>query len=114
MTSELYKVEQLVIIEAANDDRIDLDWVHADRFRCGETFEYGLEFATLRNVSESIGLKCVETYIDPVKSSGLQMGCLFGKESPVRGERETSQAVNAAQLTDQCRKTASYEGFPAC
>jgi len=96
MTAEFNKVEQLVIIEPANNDRIYLDRIHAHGFRCSEAFQYRLQFATLSNFAESIGLKCVEAYIDSMKPCRFQIGCLFGKQSTVRGERETSQTFDAA------------------
>jgi hypothetical protein len=111
MTSEFDKVEQLIIIEAANDYRIHLDWIHTHSFRCGKALKDRLYLATLSYLSESVGLKCVEAYIDSVKAGGLQAGCLFGKQSSVRSEGETAQSVDATQLAYQRGKASAYQGF---
>jgi hypothetical protein len=112
LTAESDKIEQLVIIETADHNGVDLYGRHPHSFCRSKTIEYWLELAALGNLAKTFGLKGIEADINAVQSGASQSHGLFCQQCSISRQRKILKPGYAAKLSDQFREFAPYKWLP--
>src|SRR5688572_2011289 len=113
VSPEFDQVDQFIIVKTADDNGIDLDWIHSRLLRRCQAFEDRLKLPSLRNLSKPVSPQRIQTHVYPIKPGSLERLRLLGKESPVSRQRKIAKTIDAAQLANQCGKASANKRFTA-
>src|SRR5262249_57062646 len=110
-TAELDELDELVVVDAADDDRVDLQpSVHAERR--GDAFADGVESIEARERHETVAMQSVQTHRDSSKAGGVQRIDLIGEEHAVGGEGEIAEPGFWASMRTSAGASRRSSGSP--
>ena len=111
MAAEFDKIKQFIIIEATNDHSIDLDWIHPDSLSRRKPFKHGLQFASLRDFSESVGLRVSRLTLMRSSPASFSEAACSPRRAPFVVRDKVRRPSMAAELSDQGWETSPNERF---
>ena len=110
---KLDKVDDFLVVDAAFDDGVDLDWAEAGFLSSEEAFEDGSEFATLGDLAVTVWIEAVDADVDAPQSGLLQIGDFLGEQGPVGGEAEITKPGQRRKTGDKIVQIAADQRFAA-
>ena len=110
--AELDQIDELVVVDAADDHRVDLEGAeHA--MRGGHPFEDAIELVEAGEGLEPVAAERVEAHRDSAEPGPLQPVDLVGQQDAVRGQRKVGQARLGGEQLDQHVEVAAEQRFAA-
>src|SRR5262245_33584851 len=107
--AELDQISQLVVVDAAHDDRVELRAGEPDGPQRGNALEDLCVVGAPCEPRETVGAKRVEAHGDAVQTGCLQRPCLPGEQDAVGRDREIAQARFRGQEADEAVHVAPQE-----
>src|SRR5262245_41774750 len=111
--AELDQIRELVVVDAAHDDRIELRAGEAGRRQRGDARKDLRVIGSPRELREPVGTKRVEAHGDSVQAGRLERPRLLREEDTVGRDREVAQARLHRQQPDEAVDVASQERLAA-
>ena len=111
--AEQNQVGQLVIVEPAHDDRVELDALEARLSRGRDPRQHVGVPAAAGKVLHAVGAQCVEADRDAPQAGSLQVRGEPPEQHAVGGECEVRQAPIGAQHRDQVWQLVPQQRLPA-
>ena len=107
------QVHELVVVDAADDDRVDLECVPKTRCAAAMPFLDASELVEARERREAIGVQRVEADGDAAQAGGGERVDLVGEQDAVCREREVVEPRLRGEHADERRKVAAQERLAA-
>jgi hypothetical protein len=102
-----------VVVDAADDDGVDLDGVHAEFAGETDAGENAGEAVAAGDFLKVCAVERIEAEADALESGFAKGASLLGKKVTVAGHREVSDARDFADARDELREIAAQERFTA-
>jgi hypothetical protein len=102
-----------VIVDAADDDGIDFDWMKTQFAGGIDAFKSGKEAVTSRDPLEVFAIEGIETEGDAAKASLAEGLGPRGEEKAVAGHGKITDAGDGSDAGDELVEIAAQERFPA-
>src|SRR6187455_2363484 len=111
-TREFDQIHQLVLVDAADDDGIQLD-AGKERGRDGDSIKDAVELVESRERSEPLGLQSIETDRQAMETCVAERDRLRGEQYAVRGQGQVANRGPCRKSPNQVRQIAPQERLPA-
>ncbi len=113
LAAELDQIAELVVVHAANHDRVDLEAGREHAMRSGEAVFHFVERVDAREREEAIAAQRVEAHGDASEPGRLQPVDLIREQDAVRRQREIAKAGLRRHHRDERRQVAAEQRLAA-
>ncbi len=106
----VHQVDRGVIVHAALNHRIDLDWLEARAARVLDAVQHVRDVAEVAaHAFEYLRLEAVQAHGDALESGGLQFHRMLGEQDAVGGQGDIVDAGDAGQIAHQVGQIGSQQ-----
>ena len=110
----LHQVQNGVIVDAALDDRIDLDRRESGGKRGLDTAQHLVERReSAAHALEYLLVQGIQAHCHALQAVGVQIHRMLAKQYAVSGQSDVIDAGNAGQIADQIGQVGAQQGFAA-
>src|SRR5690348_6326313 len=107
------KVGDCVVVDAAHDDDVDLDWRQTRVLRCGRRCDRLEVNIPTRDLANTLPTQGVRTHVHAIETGALECWRELRQSQPVGGKRDVLDLRNLAHHCDESLELRSDRGFAA-